>query len=132
DRHLRVVDFFERGDDLLFHSVVTVSAELLVSADFNVCQARVAHLTRAGYSRTPPKTRSFPRSLVAGTSVVSRSWKRSIVCRASSRVLPFRVSVISEADAVEIAQPDPTKLMSRTTSPSSLRYSFSLSPQSGL
>jgi hypothetical protein len=49
DGHLRIVDRLQGGDDLVFeaHSVDTGSLEL-VRADFSVCQARVAHLTRAG------------------------------------------------------------------------------------
>ena len=34
-------------------------------AALNVCQARVAHLTRMGNSRTPAKTASFPRAPVS-------------------------------------------------------------------
>ena len=48
----------------------------------------------------------------AGFAVVSRSWKRSIICTASWRDLPLTLSVIKDADAVEIAQPAPTKLTS--------------------
>ena len=37
-----------------------------------MCQARLAHLTRAGYSFTPAKTLSFPRS--AGLFAPSLLW----------------------------------------------------------
>ena len=40
--------------------------------------------------------------------------------------LPLSASVISEADAVEMAQPAPTKLASLTISPSIFRYSLQL------
>ena len=42
------------------------------------------------------------------------------------------LSVISDAEDVEMAQPAPMKLASFTMSPSIFKYSFSLSPQSGL
>ena len=50
DGHLRIVDRLQGGDDLVLqtHSVDTTGSPELVSADFSVCQARVAHLTRAG------------------------------------------------------------------------------------
>src|SRR6186997_2218176 len=41
-------------------------------------------------------------------------------------------SVISEADAFEIAQPDPSNDTPATRSPSSFKYSTSRSPHSGL
>ena len=52
--------------------------------------------------------------------------------RASSTVLPLTASVISDAEAFEIAQPEPWNATSLMTSPSSVRYSVSRSPQSGL
>jgi hypothetical protein len=51
---------------------------------------------------------------------------------ASETVLPFTASVISDADAFEIAQPDPSKPTSVMRSLSSVRYRVSRSPQSGL
>src|ERR1017187_1341688 len=101
-------------------------------ADFRVCHARVAHLPRAGESRTPQKTTSLPRSLLTAVSVVSNSWNFSSSLSASVRDLPLRLSVIREADAVEMAHPDPTKLTSTTMSFSILTKSFNLSPQRGL
>ncbi len=50
DGHLRIVDRLEGGDDLVLetHSVDTTGSPEFMRADFSVCQARVAHLTRAG------------------------------------------------------------------------------------
>src|SRR5207249_2808171 len=88
DGHLRVIDLPQRGDHLIFesHSVLTGSEAAPVSADFKVCHARVAHLTRAGYSRTPQNTTSFPRSLLTAESVVRSSWNFSRSWSASARV----------------------------------------------
>jgi len=44
----------------------------------------------------------------------------------SAFVLPFANSVSSDADALEMQQPEPTKLMSLMVSPSSARKSFQL------
>src|SRR6516162_2260808 len=89
-----------------------------------VCHARVAHLTRAGNSEIPEKTASFPSpelSLFAKSLPVTRSWKVSKRASASACVLPFNVSVRMDAEAVEIAQPDPRKLISLMRLPSSFR-----------
>ena len=89
-----------------------------------MCQQSVAHLTRMGNSRTPEKTDSFPRSAVSIPSVgreVTSAWKRSKRFFTSRTDLPLIASVISEADAVEMAQPRPWKPTSFTTSPSSTR-----------
>ena len=85
----------------------------------------MAHLTRIGNSCTPAKTASLPSSAAAVAafegSAVTSSWNRSNSASASATVFPLRASVIIEAEAVEIAQPEPSKLTSRTTSPSTLR-----------
>ncbi len=98
-------------------------APSLASAAFSVCQGSVAHLTRTGYSRTPEKTASLPRSAApsAWPWPVIRSWNRSNRASASARVLPLTLSVIIDAEAVEIAQPAPWNATSRTRSPSSVR-----------
>ena len=73
-----------------------------------MCQARPAHFTRVGKSRTPDSTASFPISgsgLPGGEVIIS--WNRSKRARASSTVFPLMASVISDADAFEMAQPDP-------------------------
>jgi hypothetical protein len=45
--------------------------------------------------------------------------------------LPFTAAVIAEADALEMAHPDPTKLTSAMTSPSMRSQTVSWSPHSG-
>src|ERR1035441_448446 len=102
------------------HSVLTGSVSPVLKADFSVCHAKVAHLTRAGESRTPQKTTSLPRSWLTAESVVSNSWNLSSSLSASARVLPLRLSVISDAEAVEMAHPEPSKLTSTTISFSTL------------
>ena len=79
-----------------------------------MCQHRLAHLTRAGNSRTPDSAASLPRSSAAGR-VVGEQPVHAIEQRERLRrgVMPLTASVISEADAVEIAQPWPSKRMSR-------------------
>ena len=55
--------------------------------------------------------------------------------RTSARLfdgLPFTASVINDAEAFEIAQPDPWNAASLITSPSSVSYNVSRSPHSGL
>jgi hypothetical protein len=101
-----------------------------------VCQASDAHFTRTGNSWTPAKTASLPSSADAVAafegSAVTRSWKRSKSVFASATVFPLRASVIIDAEAVEIEQPEPSKLTSRTTSPSTRRDTVTRSPHSGL
>src|SRR6266404_2260333 len=96
--------FFLRAQ---FHSVETPSSPW--SAAFIVCHAKLAHFTRAGYFETPENTASFPSlsaSPPCGPSVTNL-WTPSNNCSASARVLPRNASVNSDADDVEIAQPDP-------------------------
>ena len=69
------------------------------------CQARVAHLTRLGKSRTPVSTASLPMSAGISLLPVTMSWNRPNRASASSRRLPLRAVVIRDAEAVEIAQP---------------------------
>ena len=79
-------------------------------------------MTRVGYSRTPANTASLPivsDSVTTASPVTSRR-KRSNSARASLSVLPFTASVISDAEAFEMAQPDPRKLTSLMTPPSRL------------
>src|SRR5206468_7491435 len=91
------------------HSVDT-GAPSPFSAACRVCQARLAHFTRAGNSHTPERTASFPSScgstLVLG-SLVSILWTLSKSTSVSARVFPFTLVVINEAEALEIAQPAP-------------------------
>ena len=94
------------------------------SAALRVCQARAAHLTLTGNSDTPANTASFPSSGASRReawegSPVMRSWKRSKSASTWGRLFPLTLSVIMEAEAVEIEQPEPLKATSLTRSPSS-------------
>ena len=53
-----------------FHRVHSVETGWLASrsAAFSVCQARVAHFTRTGNSRTPASTSSLPSATAGGAS----------------------------------------------------------------
>jgi len=95
------------------------------SAAFIVCHASEAHFTRIGNSWTPANTASLPSwaetAAAFDGSAVTSSWKSSKSALASPSVLPLSASVIIEADAVEIEQPLPLKVASRTTSSSTSR-----------
>ena len=78
-----------------------------------MCHASVAHLTRTGYSRTPSKTCSLPSSTPCSAATpVSMWWKPSKISFASVTLLPLTASVMSEVEAVQMAQPWPWKLIS--------------------
>src|SRR4029079_1307263 len=81
-RHLRVIDRPEGGGDAVAQlgsghrsSSVEMVLSVPLNAAFSVCQASVAHFTRAGNSRTPEKTASLPSSPpgLGAWSLVSRS-----------------------------------------------------------
>src|SRR5213594_4309861 len=81
-----------------------------LSALRSACQLRLAHFTRVGNSRTPDNTASLPRPSVltaSDVSDVSMRWTPSNSRSASAVVFPFKLSVIIEADAREMAHPDP-------------------------
>src|SRR5207244_5980253 len=84
-------------------SVVTGSA-LFCSAACSACQARFAHLMRLGNARTPENAASLPGALAPPASM---SRNASNISSASPIRLPLTASVINEADALEIAQPEP-------------------------
>src|SRR3984957_13706181 len=121
---------------LVAHSVVTAGrlcgwADL--SAEARVCQHRLAHFPRAGYSRTPDRAASLPSSSAGGAASSVRSWcTRSNSRSASARVWPFTASVIKDAEAVDIAHPCPSKRMSLILSSSNFRRSVRRSPHMGL
>ena len=72
-----------------------------------------------GHRRTPS---ACPARGASGLgSPATRSWKRVNRSRASARVRPFTLVVMSDADACEMAQPDPSKLTSSMTSPWPIR-----------
>ena len=91
------------------YSVETASPRFS-SAACSVCQGKVAHFTRTGKSRTPSKAASLSRLSSGSSSLpVRRRWKDSNSALASATVLPFTASVISEAEAMEMAHPRPSK-----------------------
>src|SRR5579872_920907 len=112
---------------------VETGAALRSRAALSVCQQRLAHFTRAGYSRTPERAASLPRLESAAASCwVSRLWtlpNNSPTCALS---LPLTASVIRDAEAVEMAQPLPSKRTSSMRSPFILRNTVRRSPHSGL
>src|SRR5262249_31106970 len=97
------------------HSVVATSRAFSRAAR-SVCQASVAHFTRMGNSRTPENTTSFPSRSGSGSapSSVSRRWNARNSRSTSARLFPFRLSVIIDAEALEMAQPEPWKRTSFT------------------
>src|SRR2546425_587562 len=120
-----------RGHDP--HSSETVSCFLSRAAS-RVCQAKLAHFTRTGNSQTPDRTASLPREASTGSPgrAVTILWNLSKRRWASAFDLPFTASVISDADAFEIAHPWPTKEMSSIVPSSRRRYTVTRSPHSGL
>ena len=113
---------------------VDTRSPLASSALFSACQPSDAHLTRAGNSETPDKTASLPSargSASAPGPSVNMRWTLSNRSMASSLVLPFSASVMSEVEALEMAHPAPSKEMSSMRLPSSLTYSVSWSPHRG-
>src|SRR5437016_5239805 len=90
----------------------------------NACHARVAHLMREGKARTPSSAASLPRLETSAGSVftpgsrvtmATNRWNRF---SASRWGFAFTACVISEAEAREIAQPEPSNATSAITSPS--------------
>src|SRR5215510_9508819 len=143
-RNLRIVDLAERLDDALLdlrpidgrhrYSVVTGSP-WPCSAARSVCQGSVAHLIRIGNSRTPARTASRPgraEGSAEDRSSVSMALNCSTAAAASLSVFPLSAAVIIEAEAFEMAQPDPWKAMSRSVSPSTSSSTEMRSPQRGL
>src|SRR6516164_1868484 len=111
------------------YSVDTVAAVSEASAAFKVCQQRLAHLTRAGNSRTPESAASLPSEASGAPSgCVRRACTLSKSCRAPARSLPLTASVMREAEAVEMAQPRPSKRISSMLSPSNRTARMSRSP----
>src|SRR5256885_4611732 len=114
------------------YSVDTVVAPRSRAA-LSVCQQRLAHFTRAGNSRTPGSAASLPAAPAALLSErVSSACTLSNSSRIAVRSLPLTASVMRDAEAVEMAQPRPSKRMSATRSPSSSTNTDSRSPHSGL
>src|SRR3989440_208245 len=114
------------------YSVDTVVAPRSRAA-LSVCQQRLAHFTRAGNSRTPDSAASLPSAPSAWLSErVSSACTLSNSSRIAVRSLPLTASVMRDAEAVEMAQPRPSKRMSATRSPSSSTNTDSRSPHSGL
>ena len=98
------------------------------------CATRGSRTSRAWETRArrrAPTACRDPRPAGPGGDVTMRV-KPLEQPRASATVLPLSASVISDADAFEIAQPDPWNATSVIASPSSCTYRVSRSPQSGL
>src|SRR5207249_8813714 len=96
-------------DDRLRYSVVTGSV-LPARAAWTVCHGNVAHLMRLGNSRTPAKTASLssrPATSPSDPFSVSMVRNRPNVSSAADTVLPLRAAVIIDAEALEMAQPEP-------------------------
>src|SRR5437016_13809731 len=87
----------------LADSVVTGSA-LFRNAACSACHARFAHLMRLGNARTPENAASLPGALAPPASMSRNAWNSD---SALLVVLPLTASVMSDADAFEIAQPAP-------------------------
>src|SRR5439155_3850322 len=86
-------------------SVVTGSC-LPSTAATTACQGRIAHFTRAGNLCTPANTASLPTPSLL-LPVVTRSCTLSNNAFTSALVFPLSVSVRMDADAFEMAQPEP-------------------------
>src|SRR5918994_6844025 len=93
------------------HHSVEATLSLPFNAAFIVCQAKLAHFTLAGNLHTPDNIFSLPRRSSSSSSTpispVSILWTLSNTLSASASDLPFSSVVIIEADALEMAQPDP-------------------------
>src|SRR5690606_22133857 len=117
------LDFFAFQMHHDAYSVFAISLAW-VMALCRVCQASVAHFTRAGNSRTPDSTSSLPKSR-SGCDSVSMACMSLNNCSTSSTGMPFTASVMSDAEAVEMAQPWPIKLTSSTTPSVTRTYTVS-------
>src|SRR2546422_3928494 len=96
------------------HSSDTISFFAWIAAS-SVCHARLAHFTRTGNSHTPERTASLPRDPVSTGSPgrpVTIRWNFSNNSCACVFDFPLMASVMSDAEAFEIAQPCPTKATS--------------------
>src|SRR5574340_1182879 len=111
---------------------VDAASALPSSALCSVCHTSVAHLTRAGNSLTPDSTSSLPTSTASASASTSMAWNDWNNCSTSSILRPLTASVMSDADAVEMAQPRPSNATSRTMPSATSRYTFTVSPHSGL
>src|SRR5216117_832570 len=87
----------------LADSVVTGSLRFC-NAACSACHARFAHLMRLGNARTPENAASLPGAFAPPASI---SRKASNIVSASFSGFPFTASVISDAEAFEIAHPEP-------------------------
>ena len=74
-----------------------------------------------GNRATPAKALILSISSISPSSPVTRSWKRANMARASASDLPLTSSVITEAEAVEMAQPLPSNATSATVPSSTSR-----------
>ena len=129
-----------KTDDAIKGAVITSgkASGFCAGADLGD-MASVAHFTRLGNSCTPESGVSRSMSSARAASqcgqwpVMASSRNASPICRACAWLLPRTVSVMSDALAIEMAQPRPWKPASAMdpSSPSASQRSI-LSPQSGL
>ena len=114
DRHLRIVDLLECRDDLVLqsHSVLTGSAASLPRADFKRVPRQGRALDARRIIAHAAEDHEFAEVLADGG--IGGQQLVELVEHLERFVagLPLRLSVISDADAVEMAQPEPTKLTS--------------------
>lgn len=107
------------------------------SASSRVCQARVAHLTRAGkcftlVRRLSSSNSGAERRAWSGLLRVQMDWKSVESCLAEETDFPLRSLVMMETEAMEMAQPSPSKQMWSILSLLILRLRETRSPQIGL
>src|SRR3989442_6088074 len=105
-------DMVRHGRRSRYSASVDTTSSFASTAERSVCQARLAHFTRAGEFRTPSNTASLPsRSGWASGSAlpVTIWWNCPNTSRVSLTVLPLTLAGIIDADAFESAHPDPWK-----------------------
>ena len=87
---------FQQGE---FYSVDTLG--FCAIAAFSVCQARLAHFTRTGNSRTPASDDSLPMSSTGRSGgVVTIRWNRSKSASASMMTDAIKGHTVEEAGAL--------------------------------
>src|SRR5579863_6486521 len=97
-----------RSPEFQFFSFSVLTGPSLPStAARTACQERMAHLTRAGNLCTPANTASLPTLSASPFPVVTRSRTLSKRALTSDLLRPLTASVIKEAEAFEIQQPEP-------------------------
>ena len=100
---------------MLLRAIPSSPSDANRRAPLSRCARRGSRTSRApgtrARRRARPACRAPRRRSACRTGVVSIWWKRSKSRPASARLRPLTASVISDADAFEIAQPDPSNEM---------------------